>query len=149
MARNRAVGIVIHNEALLVMHRKNTREYYTFPGGGIEPNETIEDAVQREILEETSITATTDKLLYILHNSNGDNHYYYLCKYIKGTPEVQIGTNEYADNLIGDNLHTPMWLPLTTINDTLLYPEEAKLALLKNLADGFNNSPLGIETNYK
>ena len=41
--RNRAGGILIENGKVLLIHRiKDNDEYYVFPGGGIETNETIE-----------------------------------------------------------------------------------------------------------
>ena len=39
-SRIRAAGIVLHNDALLVMYRrKYSDEYYMFPGGGVEVGE--------------------------------------------------------------------------------------------------------------
>lgn len=107
MPINRAATIVIHNNELLVMFRKNQEKYYTFPGGGVESGETNEQAVTREIYEETSIRVSVSKLVYELRHSNGDVHYYFLCRYIDGTPRVQPGANEYEDNKLGRDVHLP------------------------------------------
>ena len=54
--RIRSASILIKDGKILLIHRKNGgNEYYSFPGGGVEKGETIEDACIRELLEETSI----------------------------------------------------------------------------------------------
>ena len=71
------------------MHRKNVAyknpsEYYTFPGGGLEENEDIEEGIAREIKEEFSIDVEVVKKLYYLEKEDA-YEYFYLCKYIGGT----------------------------------------------------------------
>lgn len=54
--RTRVRGILIKNGKLLVIHRiKNNYEYYVIPGGGIENQETMTQALKRELLEEVGI----------------------------------------------------------------------------------------------
>ncbi len=36
MKRIRAVGILIKKNKVLLIHRKNEKEYWVFPGGGVE-----------------------------------------------------------------------------------------------------------------
>lgn len=139
MSRNRAVALVLHNNQLLVMHRKNARDYYTFPGGGVEAGETNEEATIREISEETTLDVEIEKLVYELHHDNGDIHYFFLCKYISGTPMVMPGTNEYEDNELGFNLHLPEWLPFHEIPETTLYPLEVRDRLVADIKNGFSD----------
>lgn len=139
MPRNRAVAVVVHDNKLLTMFRRNEKEYYTFPGGGVEPGETNEQAVEREIYEEVSLRVEVDRLVYELHHDNGDIHYYFLCTYLSGEPKVQIGTNEYRDNLTGVNTHLPQWLPLDGMSRTGLYPLEVRDKLLRDVAQGFED----------
>ena len=137
MPRNRAVAIVIHNDKLLVMFRKNSREYYTFPGGGIEAGETTEQAVIREVMEETSLHIEAEGLAYEVHHDNDDVHYFFLCQYISGTPSIQPGTNEYVDNIQGKDTHIPEWLPIEAISETVLYPLEIRDKLIADIEEGF------------
>ena len=139
MPRNRAVALVIHNNKLLVMHRKNSRDYYTFPGGGVEEGETNEQAAKREIYEETSIECEIEQLTYQLTYDNGDIHYYFRARYISGDPKVLPGTNEYKENELGLNLYLPEWIPMDELHDITLYPPEVKNRLLQDHTSGFSS----------
>ena len=77
-------AIVRDNQILLIMHRENEsgRSYWILPGGGIEPGETDEDCVRREIREETNLDIRVISLL--LNEPNPSNSGYrfrktYLC----------------------------------------------------------------------
>ena len=88
--RIRVAGIIKLNEGFALMHRKNVKnkplsEYYTFPGGGLEENETLEEGVVREIKEEFGIDVKPIRLIYEKYAEDLDQkEYYFLCKYIKG-----------------------------------------------------------------
>jgi len=138
MPRNRAVGLVIHENQLLGMFRKNTREYFVFPGGGIEAGETPEQATVREIREETSLEIEVGKLTYELQYDNGDVHYYFLSRYLSGTPHMHPNSPEYQDNLIGDDLYLPQWLPVEKLSEIILYPLEVRDRLIQDLQHGFS-----------
>ncbi len=58
MIRNSAKALVCQEGRLLLnSHRTSDRElYYDLPGGGQHPYETMEEAVVREVLEETGLT---------------------------------------------------------------------------------------------
>ena len=69
-----AVAAVIHNESkiLCVQRGFNKYEYinqkWEFPGGKVEPNETAEDAICREILEELRLEVRVEmELINIVH----------------------------------------------------------------------------------
>jgi len=56
--RARASCIVIRDDRVLLVHRRRDgREYYVLPGGGIEAGESAEQACRRELAEETSLQA--------------------------------------------------------------------------------------------
>lgn len=140
MPRNRAAALVILEDKLLVMFRKNTEEYFVFPGGGIEENETDEQAARREIYEETSVKIDIDRLVYTLYYDNGDTHYYFLSHYMSGTPEIQAGTNEYVDNQLGNDFYKPMWIPIKDLPTTALYPLPVRDRLISDYASGFSQN---------
>ena len=96
MERIRVAGILPIENGFAFMHRVGVKnhpigDYYTFPGGGREGNETLEDGTKREIKEEFGIDVEVVKQLYSLENGEvNKKEYFYLCKYIDG----EFGTGE-------------------------------------------------------
>lgn len=75
---------------LALMHRiKKGREYYVYPGGGLEENESLEECVIREVKEEFGVDVRVMKKIYE-YISNHSIQHYYLFEYIKG----EFGTGE-------------------------------------------------------
>lgn len=50
---------MVHERSL----RDGNREWWTLPGGGIDPGETAEDAVRREVLEEVGLVVKEARFL--------------------------------------------------------------------------------------
>lgn len=115
--------------------------YYVFPGGGVEKNESIEEAVVREVKEEASITVHIDKLLYHHHYVNDSDQYYYLCSYISGEP-VLGDYNEKAEMVQStDNIYQPMWVNTASLSDLTVYPLEIRDWLMEDLKNNFIDTP--------
>jgi len=79
------VGAVVLNKGkvLLVKRRfEPSAGYWAFPGGHLEPGETLKEAVLRELLEETSLVGRNPKLLaiteYICLSITGYLKYHYV-----------------------------------------------------------------------
>lgn len=67
LEKNVAIGIIEHNGLILITQRNDEIPLWNlkweFPGGGIELQETAEQAVRREIREETSLEVTSTEFL--------------------------------------------------------------------------------------
>lgn len=79
--RVRAAAIILNDteELLMVLHRhpKTGDEWWTLPGGGLEPTENAMDAVGREVCEECNIHCIPDRLVYVrefLDEENSIHH---------------------------------------------------------------------------
>jgi 8-oxo-dGTP diphosphatase len=51
-------GAIVRNHSILLIRQRENesgRSYWILPGGGIEPGETEEDCVRREMKEETNL----------------------------------------------------------------------------------------------
>ena len=75
--RVRVCGICIEkNSILLIKHDKlgELDELWAPPGGGVNFNETMEDALKREFYEETSLKITVNKFLCVNEFHSGNLH---------------------------------------------------------------------------
>ena len=142
--RIRVAGILPMNEGFAFMHRVGVKnhpigDYYTFPGGGLEENETLEEGVKREIKEEFGIEVEVLKLLYETSNSNNRKNiptkeYFYLCKYMSG----KFGTGdgpEFSNNpkYIDAGKYIPEIVERRDIESLILLPEDIRDRFIKDL----------------
>lgn len=126
-------GIVIQKNHILLS--KQFKDGYDFPGGGIEKYETIEQALKREVWEETGLKIKVGKLVDCqssFYKSRLHKEYwngillYYICKKVGGKlskdnfDEYEI---KYAD--------MPEWVDLKKINRIKFYNSVDSLALIK------------------
>ena len=125
----RAAGIIIKDNQILLMRRiKNGQEYFVFPGGGIEQNESTEEAVIRELKEEFDIDVKIDKLAFQIENQ-GNEEYYFLIKEFSGIPKL---SGEEKKRMNEDNQYYPFWRSLDEVKSlSNLYPEQAKQKIEK------------------
>lgn len=78
LPHNRRVNVrgIIYREGkiLAVRHRKrdgSSAPYYAIPGGGIDPTESLVDAMRRELMEETAVQAQVGRLLFMQQLQSG------------------------------------------------------------------------------
>lgn len=143
--RHRVVGIIIKDRNILLMRRlKNGQEYYIFPGGGVEENESLEKALKREMKEELSIDIENPELMFELENQLKDkygghmtgypNEHYFLITNFSGKPELGGPEKERMDD---KNQYFLEWLEVADAKKIEeienLYPKEAVKKLVEFL----------------
>lgn len=139
--RIRAASVLIQGDHVLLMHRiKNGKEYYVFPGGGVESGELIEEAALRELLEETSVKADMDRLLYVHEYDDGDEQYFYRVQNPIGTPHLPAESEE-MNRMSETNFFEPMWVDLNTIESLRLFPLEIRDWFVDDLKTHFVDCP--------
>lgn len=136
-------AIIIKDNQLLVMHRnKFGKEYDTLPGGSIEPGESHEQALAREVMEESTITFSDPKLVFV--EEAGDPYgtqYVYHCTYASGTPVLAPDSEEALINKLGQNLYEPRWIDIAAFPDMPFLSERLKRTILEALRSGFPETP--------
>lgn len=80
-------GIVKKDELYLMVHMEKY-DIYTFPGGGLEKGETLEECTVRELLEETGIKVNViEKRATIKEYFDGESweNNYFICEFVEDT----------------------------------------------------------------
>ena len=129
--KTRAAAIVVNNDKVLLMYRRrDNKEYYVFPGGSVEDGESLEQAVLRELSEETTIKAEIDRLLYF-YEREGKSEYFYLVKNHSGVPKLSADSPENQINS-EKNYYQPMWVETNNLKNLEVYPPEIKDLFIKD-----------------
>ena len=111
-----AVGaVVVHGGALLMVRRGHApaEGAWTLPGGRVEHGEYLEEALRREVLEETGLEIAVDRLLGILEVV-GEPHYVIL-DYLATTPGR-------AEPRAASDATAARWVPLDEVEALDLTP---------------------------
>jgi 8-oxo-dGTP diphosphatase len=141
--RKAARAIIVQDGSLLVMRRNKFGErYLTLVGGGVETGETPEQAVVREVREETGLQVTDTRLVFVEDAGEPFGaQYIFLCGHKPGSPTLSEDTGESIANRKGKNLYEPTWLPLAQLPEAPLRSQETKAALIKGFGHGFPDEP--------
>ena len=106
----RATGILIENNSLLLVKQKlSNNKDWSLPGGRVEPGETLEQALIREMKEETGLDVEPIRMLYVCDveaSANTVLHITFLTKRIGGV--ITLPTNEFDENPIHDVRFVPI-----------------------------------------
>lgn len=144
MKRTRVAGIIPIEDGFAFMHRvgvkkrEDYQDYYTFPGGGLEEGETLEEGAIREIKEELGIEVKVIKKLYEMQSDKfNQKEIFYLCKYIGG----KFGTGdgpEFSNNpkYISSGKYLPEIIKRDKVKDLFLLPFEIKDKFVKDIEKG-------------
>jgi ADP-ribose pyrophosphatase YjhB (NUDIX family) len=135
--RVRAI-LVTPDGSLLTIRRARPGQapYWVLPGGGVEPGEDLQEALDRELREELAATASVHSLLHVLE-LDGERQYFYLARALawSADPGARSGP-EFTDPARGEyQLHV---VPLTaeTLAAIDLKPDELAGTILRHLRVG-------------
>ncbi|WP_022762666.1 MULTISPECIES: NUDIX hydrolase [unclassified Butyrivibrio] len=133
--RYRAAAIIVE-EGCVLFAGNEIDDYYYSIGGAVHIGETAEDAVKREVLEETGVAYEIDRLAVIHENFFTENQgslkgmdcheiaMYFLMK-PRGTKELQ--SDSYTQG-VKENMY---WLPISELDKYRAFPTFMKEYLQK------------------
>lgn len=133
--RYRAAAIIVENNCVLFAGNE-LEDYYYSIGGGVHIGETAEDAVKREVLEETGVSYEIDHLAVIHENFFDENNgtlagldcheisLYFLMK-PRGTQELNSNSTTFG---VKENMY---WIPIEELDKYKAFPSFMKEYLSK------------------
>lgn len=133
--RYRAAAIIVENDCVLFAGNE-LEDYFYSIGGGVHMGETAEDAVKREVLEETGIAYEIDQLAVVHENFFNENRgslagldCHEICLYFLMKPR---GTQELNSNSITQGVKENMyWIPIKDLDKYKAFPSFMKEYLSK------------------
>lgn len=122
-----AVGAVVFNNKRVLLVRRGqppSEDLWAIPGGSVEIGETLQEAAEREILEETGITIRAGEPVYMFdaieRDGTGKIRFHYViidlgADYVKGDPTA------------GDDALEARWVTAQEIDELQVSPPTLKL----------------------
>lgn len=117
--RIRVAAILVEaGQVLLVQHEKAGRTYYMLPGGGVDAGESLTQALERELAEETGITICAGDLVLASDAiaPDGSRHVLNLCF---------TATRIDGDLMRGEDprIVAVDWVPVANLQSIPLFPD--------------------------
>jgi 8-oxo-dGTP diphosphatase len=136
------VGVLVERDGalLLVRHQKPERDpYWVLPGGRLEPGETIPECAEREISEETGLSARFSGVLYVSEFLREGRHTVDVT--VRTTPvgdgEAELGSDPEVAPGSEPTLRELRWVEADELREIVLLPDWIKDRLLEDAADGW------------
>jgi ADP-ribose pyrophosphatase YjhB (NUDIX family) len=129
----RVRGVIVRDGLVLMdrTHHDDRERFYWLPGGGLEPGETSDECLRRELMEEAALEIEVGRLLYVSEN-------------------IYVETGDYRHELILYRMATALGEPRGTPTDPRMHewhrpgeqpgpllPEALARELTADIADGF------------
>jgi ADP-ribose pyrophosphatase YjhB (NUDIX family) len=108
-------AIIINNGKALMLEKLDRKKIFC-PGGGVNPGESLEEALKREVKEETGIEIKVEKFLSFkedfFYNENIKEAYHKLLFYYLCSPST---FNLFRNENIDEDAGTPKWLDINEL----------------------------------
>lgn len=131
--RVRAGALIIENNSVLLVEFEDDKGlHYNLPAGGIKPNESVTQAVQREVMEETSVDVNVGPLAFVYEYVPHLNEFKYGATHSLGLMfdcEIMDGQNPKLPIHPDENQTGVKWIPLNELNNIVLFPKIQKQIL--------------------
>ncbi len=136
------VGTVVERDGtlLLVRHEKPGREpYWVLPGGRLEPDETIPECAERELMEETGLEGRFAGVLYVSEFMAECRHTVDVTARVEAKPggEAKLGSDPEVEEGSEPTLKELRWVEVEDLNELTLLPGWIKERLIEDAIQGW------------
>jgi 8-oxo-dGTP diphosphatase len=117
-------GFITNSRGDLLLVQQRGRDWWFFPGGHLERNETVGAALRRELAEECEISVQPRRLIAVVEHAYREND--------EDRTELNIVLEGFAENEIGEeesHLHFE-WVPVSTLKSRDVRPVSVVAAVL-------------------
>jgi len=144
------VGAVVARDGalLLVRHQKPDRDpYWVLPGGRLEPGETIPECAEREISEETGLSARFSGVLYVSEFLREGRHTVDITVRMapEGDEEAELGSDPEVAPGSEPTLRELRWVEVDELREIELLPAWIRDRLLEDAAGGWTAHEIYLE----
>jgi len=126
-------AIIFHDGKLILIRRKwRRKEYWVTPGGGVEGNETLEEAVKRETREEIGIEINVGRFVMELTRESKErisHQKFFLCEYVSG--DIGSGTDEKMLASDEKDFYEVVTVPVNQLSKINIVPPQIKKYIVK------------------
>lgn len=108
-----AVGAVVISDGRLLLvqrGREPGRGWWSIPGGRVEPGETLTEAVQRELAEETGLAGRCERFIGWVERI-GEDHHFVILDFL-----VVVEDQSIPVAVAGDDAAAVAWVPLEELS---------------------------------
>lgn len=118
MIRNRGAALIIQEEKIALIKRiRNHEVYFVFPGGGIEEDETPEEATIREVYEELGVHIEIERL--VTTDEYNGSQFFYKARIMDGV----FGSGKAEEFMKTDRgQYVPIWVPMKELLNLNIKP---------------------------
>lgn len=125
--RNSAKALIIKDGKMAAIKIRDSKsEWYVMPGGGQEPEETLQQAVCREVSEELGMNVACKELLFVVEGVYGEPFHridlVFFCEFIDKIPHAVL---HHDINQVGVE-----WLDIASLNLEPLYPSKLRRQIM-------------------
>lgn len=148
-------GIIIRDGKIAMMHSRKY-DYYKLPGGGIEPGETLEETLVREVLEESGLVVKTETIKefgYVRRIEKGryedifvQDNYYFTCEAEDERTDQKLDAYEEEEQFM---LEFVILEHAVNVNETSNHLEKEEIGTFRGMLERENKVLLSVQEEFR